>query len=110
MDQRLERRCLRVMIAAADEHAVAAGLDREYGGRRNGIRVRNRFHFQVVGENDALVPELLAEQIRHHVSGQRSGTLLVECRHEHVRRHDRRDAGPDRGAERHQLDLPESFR
>ena len=32
VDERLERGGLRVVIAAADQHAVAAGLDRQHGG------------------------------------------------------------------------------
>ena len=40
VDERLERGRLRVVIAAADQDAVAAGLDREHRGVRHGVLAR----------------------------------------------------------------------
>ena len=104
MDERLEGGGLRVVVAAADQHAVAAGGNR--ADRRVGHRVApgNRLHLEVVAQDDALVAQLLAQHA-DDARRQRRGRVLVERRHEDMRRHDGRDLGLDGGPERHELDL-----
>ena len=105
VDERLERGGLRVVVAAADQHAVAAGLDRQH--RRGGHRVAagDRLHLEIVAQDDALVAQLLAQEARDDAPRQRRRPRLVERRHEHVRGHDGRDPGLDGRPERHELDL-----
>ena len=94
-----------VVIAAADQHAVAAGLDRQHRGRpaprtSSAIAFISRSSLRITPSK----PQLVAQQPVTIRLRQRRRPLLVERRHEHVRRHDRRDAGVDRRLERHELD------
>src|SRR5262245_19631701 len=67
MDDGFERCGLRVVVAAADEDAVAAGGKREDSRRGNGMVIRNRLHLEIVAEDDALETELFPKQIVHDV-------------------------------------------
>src|SRR5262245_8936449 len=71
VDERFERGGLRIVIAAADERAVAAGLDRHYGGGRYGIRRRDGLHLQIVAENHAVEWQLAAQHVGDDAPGQR---------------------------------------
>ena len=104
MDERFEGGGLRIVVAAADQHAVAAGRDR--ADRRVGHRVApgNRLHLEIVAQDDALVAQLLPQHA-DDARRQRRGRVLVERRHEDVRRHDGRDLGLDRRPERRELDF-----
>ena len=103
--QRLERRRLLIVVSAADQHAVAARLDGQHGGRRNRVLVGDRLHLEIVAQDDAVVAKLLAQQTRDDAARQRRRPLLVERRHQDVGGHDRRDAGLHGGPERHELHL-----
>ena len=106
VDERLERRGLRVDVAPADQHAVAAGRDRQHGRLRHRVVAGDRLHLEVVAQDHALEAQLArASRPRDDPPRQRRRPLLVERRHEHVRRHDGGDARLDRGPERHELDL-----
>ena len=102
VDQRLERRELEVGIAAADEHAIAAGGDRLDARLRHRPPRRDRLHLHVVGEDDAVEVQLVAQDVGDDAARQRGGPLRVERGHEHVRRDDGADARRDRGFERHE--------
>src|SRR5947209_8590766 len=52
-DEGLERPRLRIVVRAADEDAVAARLDREDRRLGDGVGVGDRFHLEVVAEDDA---------------------------------------------------------
>src|SRR5262245_62658722 len=71
VDERFERRGLRIVIAAADERAVATGLDRHHGGGRYGVRRRDRLHLQIVAENHAIEWQLAAQYLSDDAPGQR---------------------------------------
>src|SRR5688572_13568251 len=57
-DERLERRRLQLEIAAADQDAVTARADRL--DRRRGYRDAgaDRFHLEIIAQDDAIVAEL----------------------------------------------------
>ena len=108
--ERFERRGLRLVVAAADQHAVTAGLDREDGRRRDRVLGGNRFHLEIVAEDDAVVLQLVAQQVGHHAARQRRGAFLVERRHQDVRGHDRRHAGLNRRLEWQEFHAAETVR
>ena len=65
VDERFKRRGLHIDIAAADEETVASSRDGFDGGLRDGVRLRDRLHLQVVAEDDAWESELVTEQRLH---------------------------------------------
>src|SRR5882757_6086249 len=56
MNQRFKRCRLRINVTRADEDSVATGLDGENGRFGYRVVVRQRFHFEIVAQNDAIVP------------------------------------------------------
>ncbi len=111
VDQRLERRRLRVVVAAADQDAVAAGLDRQHGRRR---APRSRWRSPSSRDRrSGSRPRSRSSSRRIPVTmrfDKRRRPLLVERRHEDVRGHDRGDAGLDGRPERHELDRAQPLR
>ena len=105
VNQRLQGRRLRVVAAAADEDPVAAGLNGQDSRSRDLVVVRDGLHLEVVAQDDAVEPELLAKQSSDDVSRQRGGPAFVQGWKEHVRRHDHGHLRPDGRVERHELDL-----
>src|SRR4029077_4833634 len=96
-------------VRAADEHTVAAGRDRLYSRVRNGIRIGNRFHFQVVAQDDAVEIELLAQEAANDRRRQRRGLLLVERRDKDVCGHHECDIVANRFAKWHELDTADAI-
>ena len=104
VDERFERRGLRFVIAAADQQAVAPGLDGQDRRGRYGVLSRNGLHFEVVAEDHPAVAQFLAQEIGDYTARQCRGSIFVERWHQYVRRHDRCHVGLDGGPERHELD------
>ena len=70
----------------------------------------DRLHLEVVAQDDAGILQLVAQDVRHDTARQGGRLLFVERRNEHVRRHDRRDAGLDRRVEGDELRFAEPLR
>jgi hypothetical protein len=83
----------------ADEEGVDPRGDREDGAPLDAVGRADRLHLERVGDDEAVVAELTAEQARDDrpAEGRRD---VVELGDEDVGRHDRGDAGGDRAAER----------
>ena len=107
--QRFERAALQVDVAAADQHAVAAGANRLDRRLRHGVLRAHRLHLEIVAQDHAVELQLVAQQRLDDVGRQRRRPLLVERRHQHVRGHDERDLLGDRGAERLELDRAQAI-
>ena len=105
VDERLERRRLRGVVAAADQDAVAACANRENGRRRDGIGAGDGLHLEIVAQDHALEFSSSRRRSATDAARQRGGPRLVERRHEHVGGHHRGDARLDGRLERHELDL-----
>src|SRR4029079_19319588 len=69
--------------------------------------LRERVHAEVVADYDAREAEAVSQEVAQDAPRQRGGTLRVERRIDDVCRHQERDAGADRGAERPELDAVE---
>ena len=99
-DDALDRGRLQIVIGAADEHGVAAGRD-GLGGRRRDRHPRatafiSRSSVNTTPSKPSSYGHRLDDRAR-----QRRRATLVQRRHEHVRRHEGRNAGVDGGPERH---------
>ena len=77
MHEGFEGRRLHIGVAAADQNAVAAGGYRLHGGVGNGIRLRDRLHFQVIAQDDALIAQLVPKNALHDVGRERGRPLFV---------------------------------
>ena len=105
LHQRFERRGLHVDVAAADQHAVAAGANRPTAdfGRLPAARCTafiSRSSLRITPSKPSSSRSSCCTIGGDSVAGQ----LLVERRHQHVGGHDEGDVGGDRGAERLELD------
>ena len=67
-----------VDMAGADQQTVAAGGNRLHGGIRHRVGRRDRFHFEVIAEDDALETQLVAQQVVHDAARQRRRPVLVQ--------------------------------
>ncbi len=91
-------------VASAQEHGVTPGGQRADCGLRRVVPVGNRSHLEVIADDEALESKFLAQETLDNRSRQRGWLLLIQSRHEHVRRHDRVDVGVDGCAKRDELD------
>ena len=109
-NQGLERRCLHIVIARTDEHAVATGGNGLHGRLRHRSLGGERLHLEVVTENDTLESEFFTKQTGDDALRERRGSLFVEGRYEDVCGHHGRDAGRDGCRKRQELPLAQQFR
>ena len=110
VNHRLQHRRLLSDVTTADQQRVTPGgngVDRGLGHR---VTRRNGLHFQVVRDNDALIPELLSKDPVHDVGRQGRRALLIQGHGEHMGGHDERHLFLDCGVERHELDGPQPIR
>ena len=62
VNQRLQRLRLHLDVAAADQQLVAPGRNRADSRVGNRVRLRDRFHLEIVAEDDTLIAQLVAQQ------------------------------------------------
>ena len=109
-DDRFERADLLVVVAVADEEAVAAGAQAAHHRLLDRVAVGDRLHVEVVGDHRAAVAELVLEHRLHDARRQRRRVLVVDLGEEHVAGEHAGHVGGDRLAERHELDGTQPIR
>ena len=109
---RLDRRDDRVdgfVDVGGHEQRVGPGLEREHRRLAPPVAVGDGAHAQRIGEEDAVEPHFVAQDLGHEV-GRHGGRAIIaeDAGHGHVRGHDRVHARVDRHAEGAKLDPVEA--
>ena len=73
---------------AAHEHGIAAGGHGLHSCRRHGPARGDRFHLHVVGEDEPLESQFVAQKPLDNPSRQRSGAFFVNRGDDHMTRHE----------------------
>jgi len=94
----------------AHEHAIASRRNRLDRRFRNGVGIRERLHLEIVTENHPFESELLAQHAVNDRGRQGRRFLLIERRHEDVRRHHERDILANRFSKRNALHASDPIR
>jgi hypothetical protein len=96
-------RTMRELRGMAHEERVHAGFESLQHDGVDRVMVRDRLHLEIVAEDDAPVPETLAQKRAQDGGAHGGRPLHVERLEHHVRRHDRRDPRRHRRRERDEL-------
>ena len=97
------------ILGFADEEGIDAGMDSQEDGLEGAEPIDDGVHFEVVADDDALKPELFAQDIGDDHGGQRGWESFAESVHDDVGGHDHGNIGFDGGFEGFEFDVLESI-